>query len=189
MKRWSRKHDQCVKCGNQSTRHCGRGLCKNCWNNEFNAAHPEHVRGIKHASYLRRGGKANAKVKRESFHFDNMREPVLMRDGYKCMKCGKTKLLVVHHKDENGRGSPNPNNSMDNLITYCRGCHITEHRPKLKAALGFICVDQEKWSSKYDLDACLRCGRSDRKHNSHGMCDLCAAIVNHEERKSRKLSV
>ena len=66
-----------------------------------------------------------AKVRDKSF-FDCMREKVLIRDGYKCVKCGSTERLHVHHKDGSGQ-SNNPNNDMDNLETLCMSCHLMEH--------------------------------------------------------------
>ena len=65
---------------------------------------------------------------------DSERRTALMRDGYKCQKCGWNRDLwvaddprhleahhVVHHADG---GS----NSADNLVTYCNICHDVVHR-------------------------------------------------------------
>jgi len=53
------------------------------------------------------------------------REEILERDGYRCVKCGATKLLQVHHK-KYGDGMPweVPNSW---LVTLCKGCHSLEH--------------------------------------------------------------
>lgn len=59
--------------------------------------------------------------------FSGNRLKVLERDGYKCGDCGTTEKLHVHHIDGNGRGSKNPNNDMNNLITLCRKCHGKRH--------------------------------------------------------------
>lgn len=56
---------------------------------------------------------------------ENIRKAVILRDGCKCMECGKTgtKLEVHHIKPKKSNGS----NTMGNLITLCEGCHqITE---------------------------------------------------------------
>lgn len=56
---------------------------------------------------------------------ENIRKAVILRDGCKCMECGRTDTrLEVHHiKPKRLNGS----NTMDNLITLCGGCHqITE---------------------------------------------------------------
>jgi Zn finger protein HypA/HybF involved in hydrogenase expression len=34
--RWSRAYDQCQKCGTTETKYSAKGLCKNCYQNEFN---------------------------------------------------------------------------------------------------------------------------------------------------------
>ena len=43
-----------------------------------------------------------------------------------CEICNKNKAMDVHHKDRN-----RSNNSIYNLISLCRRCHIKIHRPKL----------------------------------------------------------
>ena len=56
---------------------------------------------------------------------ENIRKAVILRDGCKCMECGRTDTrLEVHHiKPKRLDGS----NTMDNLITLCKECHqVTE---------------------------------------------------------------
>ena len=52
---------------------------------------------------------------------ENIRKAVILRDGCKCMECGKSKCsLEVHHiKPRRLNGS----NTLDNLITLCEKCH------------------------------------------------------------------
>ena len=52
---------------------------------------------------------------------ENIRKAVILRDGCKCMECGKvnTKLEVHHIKPRRLNGS----NTLDNLITLCSECH------------------------------------------------------------------
>lgn len=45
---------------------------------------------------------------------------VKKRDGYVCQKCGKDSSLEVHHIKPLFCGG---DNSMENLITLCHGCH------------------------------------------------------------------
>lgn len=52
---------------------------------------------------------------------------VLERDGYKCVRCGFSDKIVVHHKDKNRN-----NNQMDNLITVCKSCHAFFHGMTLR---------------------------------------------------------
>jgi len=66
------------------------------------------------------------KMYKNNKRFNGMKYLVLKRDGYKCVKCGNEKGLNVHHKDNSGQ-SEKPNNNIDNLITLCNACHITEH--------------------------------------------------------------
>lgn len=58
-----------------------------------------------------------------------IRQLVLERDNYKCVRCFSDKNLLVHHKDRSGnRGYYNePNNHSENLETLCRPCHGKEH--------------------------------------------------------------
>ena len=52
---------------------------------------------------------------------ENIRKAVILRDGCKCMECGKTncKLEVHHIKPRRLNGS----NTLSNLITLCETCH------------------------------------------------------------------
>ena len=61
---------------------------------------------------------------------ENIRKAVILRDGCKCMECGKSKCsLEVHHiKPRRLNGS----NTLGNLITLCEKCHQkTEGREEL----------------------------------------------------------
>jgi len=51
---------------------------------------------------------------------DNIRELVLKRDG-KCMVCGRTKDLHVHHINPGYSSIP------ANLVTLCKFCHQVVH--------------------------------------------------------------
>lgn len=58
--------------------------------------------------------------------FGGNREIALLRDGHKCLRCGTTEQIGVHHKDHSGK-KENPNHSLDNLETLCNTCHCQEH--------------------------------------------------------------
>ena len=58
--------------------------------------------------------------------FSGNRHLVLKRDKHKCVVCGATTQLSVHHKDRSGQ-EYRPNNSMDNLVVLCGSCHKSEH--------------------------------------------------------------
>jgi len=111
------------------------------------------------------------KKKRELLNFDGKRERVLERDNYTCQQCGSSDKLVVHHKDESGRGKRNHNNSLRNLVTLCKACHVNAHRKELLKARSEKLIG--RWSRDYD--ACIECGTTDREHGSLGLCVNCYA--------------
>jgi 5-methylcytosine-specific restriction endonuclease McrA len=54
-----------------------------------------------------------------------VRPHILERDNFKCVKCGSTENITIHHKVEISQGG---SDSEDNLITLCYKCHAFEHR-------------------------------------------------------------
>jgi 5-methylcytosine-specific restriction endonuclease McrA len=56
--------------------------------------------------------------------YENLREQVLRRDGWRCQSCGSRSNLEVHHKEFRGQGG---NDSEENLITLCARCHQLLH--------------------------------------------------------------
>ncbi len=51
-----------------------------------------------------------------------IRELVAERDGHKCVRCGATRSLCVHHKD-----FAKHDHRIENLELMCRRCHVREH--------------------------------------------------------------
>lgn len=43
------------------------------------------------------------------------------RDGWRCRRCGHAGRLEVHHLDPDG------GDDLDNLVTLCKPCHLSEH--------------------------------------------------------------
>lgn len=127
---WSMKYDQCVKCGTNEKPYFSRGMCSNCYFAAYIPANLAKVKSYKRKWYKKAGGRDWARSQREQRNYANLRKPTLKRDGYRCVKCGSNRLLCVHHKDGNGRGKSQPNNTIDNLETLCRACHMNIHRPK-----------------------------------------------------------
>lgn len=92
-----------------------KGLCKTHYTKEWARIH--QPKSIKAMNKKRFGG---------------VREAVLERDGYKCLKCGMTSTehhtrwkreLTIDHMDHKGRYSEEQNNNLDNLRTLCLRCH------------------------------------------------------------------
>lgn len=63
----------------------------------------------------------------------DIRETVLKRDGYKCIRCGSAEDLDIHHIVPKSQGG---SDELSNLRTLCRQCHATEHPdvPVLRAS-------------------------------------------------------
>ena len=59
------------------------------------------------------------------YGFDNVKEYVRCRDGYKCRKCGSKTHLEAHHIVQRKDGG---SNRPDNLVTLCHDCHAALHR-------------------------------------------------------------
>ena len=59
------------------------------------------------------------------YGFENVKEYVRCRDGYKCRKCGSKTHLEVHHIVQRKDGG---SNIPDNLVTLCHDCHAALHR-------------------------------------------------------------
>ena len=68
-----------------------------------------------------------------------LRLQIFDRDGYRCRKCGKPGRLEAHHIVPVTQGGLPF--EQDNILTYCRGCHIEHHRqadPARRAWLDFV---------------------------------------------------
>ena len=133
--KWSRKYTQCIRCEKSDSKYMGRGLCSVCYLADYthDPANKDRIDKSKKKYYINTTVPMMREI-RERVYFDGNRELALRRDNYKCNKCNSSDQLVVHHKDETGRGAKEHNNDLSNLETLCRGCHINLHRPKLVAA-------------------------------------------------------
>jgi len=56
--------------------------------------------------------------------YQDVRQQVLRRDGWRCQSCGTMSNLEVHHK---AFRSQSGDDSEENLITLCAGCHADIH--------------------------------------------------------------
>jgi 5-methylcytosine-specific restriction endonuclease McrA len=57
--------------------------------------------------------------------YDQLRNQVLHRDGWRCQSCGTMSNLGVHHKQFRSQSGQD---SEENLITLCTTCHAKVHR-------------------------------------------------------------
>ena len=62
--------------------------------------------------------------------WQKVRQAVLMRDRFLCVKCGRPAEEVHHktHLSPNNIGDPRITMNMENLISLCKNCHFEEHR-------------------------------------------------------------
>jgi 5-methylcytosine-specific restriction endonuclease McrA len=56
--------------------------------------------------------------------YENLRQRVLRRDGWRCQSCGTMSSLEVHHKRFRSHSG---HDSEENLITLCVSCHEEMH--------------------------------------------------------------
>ena len=57
--------------------------------------------------------------------YEELRQQVLRRDGWRCQLCGALSNLEVHHKEFRSQSG---DDSEENLITLCTDCHGRIHR-------------------------------------------------------------
>lgn len=76
----------------------------------------------------------------------------MKRDGYKCIVCGGTHRLCVHHVKPSRETGGEWDNSLDNLQTKCGKCHLAGHR-------------------ETDVNGtCPVCGNKTMSSNGRGVC-------------------
>jgi 5-methylcytosine-specific restriction endonuclease McrA len=56
--------------------------------------------------------------------YENLRQRVLCRDGWRCQSCGTMSKLEVHHQQFRSHAGKD---SEQNLITLCSKCHMAIH--------------------------------------------------------------
>ena len=56
--------------------------------------------------------------------YEQLRNQVLRRDGWRCQACGSMSNLEVHHKEFRSHSG---DDSEQNLTTLCSACHATVH--------------------------------------------------------------
>ncbi len=144
------KCEKCVICGDGFVKSshkkrpvCNKTTCQNKWTYRLRLGYylEKHrakywvLKKEKH-EYLRA---INQKAKtRQRFGVDNRNEFIQSRGGL-CQNCGSDRFLRIHHIDNNGRKAEmvgkKPNNSPQNLVVLCQGCHVSHHRHGMKLKL------------------------------------------------------
>jgi ATP-dependent DNA helicase RecQ len=56
--------------------------------------------------------------------YENLRQQVLRRDGWRCQSCGTMSNLEVHHREFRSHSGAD---AEENLITLCVDCHARVH--------------------------------------------------------------
>src|SRR6266851_10188998 len=100
---WSPNYPCCIRCGQTSSRNASKGLCARCYHSDYRKGNEERIAKLKrkwYESFIQ--GTDQQRIARERQNYDGKRGIILERDGYKCVRCGSTKTLVVHHKDRTG---------------------------------------------------------------------------------------
>jgi 5-methylcytosine-specific restriction endonuclease McrA len=64
------------------------------------------------------------RLRLDSELYEQLRNQVLRRDGFRCQLCGTKSNLEVHHKEFRSHSG---DDSEQNLITLCSACHATVH--------------------------------------------------------------
>lgn len=185
---WSKDYPKCVRCGKADSKHVAKGLCQRCYNAEYRKTHAKKMAQYKLKWYMVNiKGTDRGKIARERRNYDGWRDKVIERDGYTCTRCGGRTALVVHHLDGSGRGSKEHNNSIHNLVTLCRKCHINEHRKEILAirkAHGFRRRTLGQWARRFTV--CVRCRKTTYKHAMHGYCRSCVySYIKEQKQKER----
>jgi 5-methylcytosine-specific restriction endonuclease McrA len=60
------------------------------------------------------------RLRLDAASYENLRQQILRRDGWRCQCCGTMSNLEVHHKQFRSRSG---HDSEENLITFCSACH------------------------------------------------------------------
>ena len=64
------------------------------------------------------------RLRLDPMSYEELRQQVLRRDGWRCQSCGTMSNLEVHHKEFRSHAGED---SELNLITLCAECHASAH--------------------------------------------------------------
>jgi len=66
-----------------------------------------------------------ARLRLDPEQYDNLRNQVLRRDGWRCQSCGTMSNLEIHHREFRSHSG---DDSEQNLISLCTKCHARIHQ-------------------------------------------------------------
>ena len=148
------------------------------YNHEYYKRHQEeikaHVKSCHHQKMKDPEYRKEQQLKRDLRHFGMPRDIIMRKTDGACYYCGKP-ASDIHHLNDDGRHherlGKQPSHDTTQMVPVCKACHIDLNRVAMRAnmktkANGF-------WSRNYD--ECIECGRSDRRHDGHGLCVTCIA--------------
>jgi len=70
------------------------------------------------------------KVRLDPAAYEELRQRVLRRDGWRCQACGTMSNLEVHHQQFRSRAGAD---TESNLLTLCSACHSSIHCGALRS--------------------------------------------------------
>jgi 5-methylcytosine-specific restriction endonuclease McrA len=73
---------------------------------------------------MRRSLQKQAPIRLEHPEYEELRQRVLRRDGWRCQFCGCRLSLEVHHQQFRSQSGED---TEENLITLCANCHSVAH--------------------------------------------------------------
>jgi ATP-dependent DNA helicase RecQ len=74
-----------------------------------------------------------ARLRLDPDPYQQLRNQVLRRDGWRCQSCGTMSNLEVHHREFRSQSG---DDSEHNLIALCAACHAAVHRRCANTMLG-----------------------------------------------------
>jgi len=115
--KWSEKYDHCIKCGTDKIPHGGKGLCRNCYMQEYNNEHPEYRQKVnkryreanldKLSIYNRNYRKSNKneiKKYHKQYYQDHKIRMFLIHRNWKLNNPGKYLIYQKHYRNtEHGK--------------------------------------------------------------------------------------
>lgn len=85
----------------------------------------DYVEEVEEQTIIEKTKRKPSKRSKFNLEFKKARQSVIERDLHKCVECGGTDNLNVHHIIERNKGG---SNSIDNLQTLCELCHAGKHK-------------------------------------------------------------